>query len=112
MAVKHGAVPGYAARAPCIPLAPSTLANMAAPKVLVIWLKMNYCIYTQYIFVGRYGMELKQSSTLLGRVREVIRYKHYSIRTERSYVEWVRHRPKGFILTSSKHLSFLAVFSG
>ena len=73
---------------------------------------MNYCIYTQYIFVGRYGMELKQSSTLLGRVREVIRYKHYSIRTERSYVEWVRHRPKGFILTSSKHLSFLAVFSG
>lgn len=28
--------------------------------------------------------------TLLGRVREVIRYKHYSIRTERAYVEWVR----------------------
>jgi len=51
---------------------------------------MDYCIYTQYIFVGRYGMELNQSSTLLGRVREVIRYKHYSIRTERTYVEWVR----------------------
>jgi hypothetical protein len=51
---------------------------------------MKYCIYTQYIFVGRYGMELNQSSTLLGRVREVIRYKHYSIRTERTYVEWVR----------------------
>lgn len=28
--------------------------------------------------------------TLLGRVREVIRYKHYSIRMEREYVEWVR----------------------
>lgn len=28
--------------------------------------------------------------TLLGRVREVIRYKHYSIRMERAYVEWVR----------------------
>jgi site-specific recombinase XerD len=42
------------------------------------------------VFVGRYGMEINQSSTLLGRVREVIRYKHYSIRTERSYVEWVR----------------------
>lgn len=41
-------------------------------------------------FVGRYGMETNQSSTLLGRVREAIRYKHYSIRTERSYVEWVR----------------------
>lgn len=35
-------------------------------------------------------MEANQSSTLLGRVREVIRYKHYSIRTERTYVEWVR----------------------
>lgn len=35
-------------------------------------------------------METNQSSTLLGRVREVIRYKHYSIRTERTYVEWVR----------------------
>lgn len=51
---------------------------------------MNYCIYTQYIFVGRYVMEINQSSTLLGCVREVIRYKHYSIRTERTYVEWVR----------------------
>jgi len=71
-------------------LAPSMPANMVPPKVLVIWKKMNYCIYTQYIFVGRYGMEMNQSSTLLGRVREVIRYKHYSIRNERTYVEWVR----------------------
>jgi hypothetical protein len=28
-------------------LVPSMLANMAPPKVLVIWIKMNYCIYTQ-----------------------------------------------------------------
>ncbi|MBL8450031.1 MAG: phage integrase N-terminal SAM-like domain-containing protein [Dechloromonas sp.] len=28
--------------------------------------------------------------TLLERVREAIRYKHHSIRTERAYVEWVR----------------------
>lgn len=35
-------------------------------------------------------MELNQSSTLLGRVREVIRYERYSIRTECCYVEWVR----------------------
>jgi integrase len=63
---------------------------MAPRKVLVIWLKIKYCTDTQYIFIGRYGMESNQSSTLLGRVREVIRYKHYSMRTERSYVEWVR----------------------
>ena len=25
----------------------SILANMAPPKVLVIWVKINYCIYTQ-----------------------------------------------------------------
>jgi len=31
-----------------------------------------------------------QPATLLGRVREAIRYRHYSIRTERTYVEWVR----------------------
>ncbi len=35
-------------------------------------------------------METNQPPTLLGRVREVIRYKHYSIRTERAYVDWIR----------------------
>lgn len=35
-------------------------------------------------------MESNQPSTLLGRLREVIRYKHYSIRTEQTYVERVR----------------------
>ena len=35
-------------------------------------------------------MNPNQPLTLLGRVREAIRYKHYSIRTERTYVEWVR----------------------
>ncbi|HNO31856.1 MAG TPA: integron integrase [Anaerolineales bacterium] len=35
-------------------------------------------------------MESSQPVTLLERVREAIRYKHYSIRTERAYVEWVR----------------------
>ena len=70
--------------------APSMLANMAPPKVLVIWLKMNCCIYARYFLVGRYGMEVNQSSTLLGHVREVIRYMYLSIRSERCYVEWVR----------------------
>lgn len=35
-------------------------------------------------------MDSNQPVTLLDRVREAIRYKHYSIRTERAYVEWVR----------------------
>ncbi len=35
-------------------------------------------------------MQTEQSPTLLGRVREVIRYKHYSLRTEKAYVGWVR----------------------
>lgn len=35
-------------------------------------------------------MTSNQPVTLLGRVREVIRYKHYSIRTERAYVDWIR----------------------
>lgn len=35
-------------------------------------------------------MTTNQPTTLLGRVREVIRYKHYSIRTERAYVDWIR----------------------
>lgn len=34
-------------------------------------------------------MDMKQPTTLLGRVREVIRYKHYSIRTERAHVDWI-----------------------
>lgn len=71
-------------------LLPYTLVNMARAKSLVISVKMECCSYNQLISIGRYGMELNQSSTLLGRVREVIRYKHYSIRTERCYVEWVR----------------------
>lgn len=85
----HGAgISGVNAMYPELP--PSTVANMVPPKVLVIWLKIIYCCYVQYIFVGRFGMETNQSPTLLGRVREAIRYKHYSIRTEHSYVEWVR----------------------
>ena len=39
---------------------------------------------------GKYVMESSQPLTLIGRVRAAIRYKHYSIRTECSYVEWVR----------------------
>ena len=35
-------------------------------------------------------MNTKPPGTLINRVRETIRYKHYSIRTERAYVEWVR----------------------
>lgn len=70
--------------------APFTLANRAPPKVLVIRWNTICCFYIQPIFVGRYGMKVSQSSTLLGRVREAIRYKHYSIRTERSYVEWLK----------------------
>ena len=40
-------------------------------------------------FGGRYGMELNQSSTSPGSVREVIDHKRYSIRSWLSYVEWV-----------------------
>jgi len=36
------------------------------------------------------GAAEKQAPRLLDRVREVIRYKHYSIRTEQAYVDWVR----------------------
>ncbi len=35
-------------------------------------------------------MDKNQPTTLLGRVREVIRYKHRSIRTERAHVDWIR----------------------
>ncbi len=35
-------------------------------------------------------MDINQPPTLLGRVREVICYKHYSIRTELAYVDWIR----------------------
>lgn len=52
--------------------APSTLANMASPKALFIWLKMDCGIYVLCVFVSRHGVELNPSSTLLGRVREVI----------------------------------------
>jgi hypothetical protein len=38
-------------------------------------------------------MALNQLSALLGRVREVICYKHDSIRTARCYVERVRRFP-------------------
>jgi len=35
-------------------------------------------------------MEQNRPVTLLDRVRETIRYKHYSLRTEQAYVEWIR----------------------
>jgi hypothetical protein len=33
---------------------------------------------------------LPQSPRLLDRVREVIRYKHYSLKTEEAYLYWIR----------------------
>jgi Phage integrase, N-terminal SAM-like domain len=38
---------------------------------------------------------------LLDQVREVLRKKHYSIRTEEAYVEWIKH----FILFNGKRFS-------
>lgn len=35
-------------------------------------------------------METARPVTLIDRVRETIRYKHYSLRTEQAYVEWIR----------------------
>ena len=35
-------------------------------------------------------MPTEQDKKLLDQVRDVIRLKHYSIRTEESYVDWIR----------------------
>ncbi len=40
-----------------------------------------------------------QPPKLLDRVREAIRLKHYSYRTEEAYVDWITH----FILFHNKH---------
>lgn len=40
--------------------------------------------------ISKYGMEPNRPITLLERVRYAIRYKRYSIMTERPYVEWAR----------------------
>lgn len=68
-----------------------------ASKGAAIWTNRNHCIYKLHIFADGYGMELNHGPTLLGRVREAIRYKHHSIRTECSYVEWM-HR---FVMMAS-----------
>ena len=36
------------------------------------------------------GSPMLRSTRLLDQLRERIRYKHYSLRTEESYVQWVR----------------------
>jgi hypothetical protein len=41
---------------------------------------------------------MEQSKKLLDQVRDVLRLKHYSIRTEESYVDWI----KRFILFHNK----------
>jgi hypothetical protein len=57
----------------------------------LFWLeKKIYHTYMQPICQVGNAMKSNQSPTLLGRVREAIRHKHYSIMTERTYVEWVR----------------------
>ena len=46
---------------------------------------------------------------LLDQVRDVIRRKHYSFRTEQTYVDWIRR----FILFHGKrHPNEMAVFAG
>lgn len=68
---------------------PSTLANMASRIWLAKCMKIKI-FYKQYFAMGWILIKLSQSSTLLGRVRETIRCKYYSIKTEHDYVDWVR----------------------
>ena len=50
--------------------------------------------YTVFMYsthrTSKQGVAPSKSVGLLERVREVSRYKHYSIRTESAYVEWIR----------------------
>lgn len=54
--------------------------------------------------------ELKPKLKLLDQVRDVIRYKHYSIRTEQSYIDWIRryiyfHNKKHPVELDGNHVS-------
>ncbi|ASC71260.1 Integrase/recombinase [Halomicronema hongdechloris C2206] len=40
-------------------------------------------------------MEPPRPKKLLDQVREAIRLKHYSYRTEQTYVQWIRRYPNG-----------------
>ena len=40
--------------------------------------------------ISKNSLEDRQTPRLLDQVRNVIRYKHYSIRTERSYSDWIK----------------------
>src|SRR5204862_7489576 len=64
---------------------------------------VNYSLVTRitattYEKCGDRPAAANTAPRLLDQVRERIRYKHYSIRTERAYVEWVRR----FILFHGK----------
>lgn len=47
---------------------------------------LEYCFYIQYSRDGH----MKTSSPFLNEVVRAIRVRHYSIRTEKAYVDWVR----------------------
>ncbi|MCH2221884.1 MAG: hypothetical protein MK097_16395, partial [Dechloromonas sp.] len=61
---------------------PSTLANMAAPKVLAVRLKTNFCVYAQCIFVAGTAWKKTNPRSRLGTLGNVICHKRYSISTE------------------------------
>jgi integron integrase len=58
---------------------------------------MDYCVYIQY-FVKSRMIDMETSSPFLNEVIKAIRVRHYSIRTEKSYVGWIRR----FILYHGK----------
>jgi len=55
-----------------------------------------------------FGGKIPHMPKLLDQVREVIRMKHYSIRTEQSYVDWI-HPVREFMVSDSKCVPILAL---
>lgn len=47
-------------------------------------------IFTYFISTMKPDLPIPQSPRLLDQLREVLRYKHYSLRTEQAYLYWVR----------------------
>ena len=52
--------------------------------------RRQYCVFIQNLGSMYTVAYLPQSKRLLEQVSEVLRYKHYSLKTEQAYLYWVR----------------------
>src|SRR3990172_7307365 len=59
-------------------------------KMVFVYLNCKNITFTVIIIHNKWGSEVFMAKKLLEQARDILRTKHYSYRTEKTYIDWMR----------------------